>query len=161
MSNFPITKKGHEKLLEEIKSLKVHERPAVIQAIAEAREFGDLSENAEYHAAREKQSMIEGRILDLEDKVARSEIIDVMKLSGDVIKFGATVTLIDEDTDEQSSYVIVGEYEADISRRRISISSPIAKALIGKKAGDLVEVITPRGSKSYEVVSVEYKEIEL
>lgn len=161
MSNFPITKKGHEKLLEEIKFLKIHERPAIIQAIAEAREFGDLSENAEYHAAREKQSMVEGKILDLEDKLARSEIIDISKLSGDVIKFGASVALIDEDTDERTSYVIVGEYEADISKRRISISSPIAKALIGKKTGDFVEVITPRGSKSYEVVSVGYKEIDL
>jgi len=161
MSSFPITKKGHEKLTQEIKTLKHVDRPAVIEAIADAREFGDLSENAEYHAAREKQSMIEGRILDLEDKVARSDIIDVSKLSGDTIKFGATVSLIDEDTDDEVSYVIVGEYEADISKKRISIASPIAKALIGKKIKDLVEVITPRGSKSYEVLDVKYQEIDL
>lgn len=161
MSSFPITKKGHEKLTQEIRTLKHVDRPAVIEAIADAREFGDLSENAEYHAAREKQSMIEGRILDLEDKVARADIIDVTKLSGDIIKFGATVRLIDEDTEEEVSYIIVGEYEADISKKRISIASPIAKALIGKKTQDLVEVITPRGSKSYEVLDVKYQEIDL
>lgn len=161
MSNFPITKKGHDKLIQEIKNLKHIDRPAVIEAIAEAREFGDLSENAEYHAAREKQSMIEGRILDLEDKVARADIIDISKLSGDSIKFGATVKLIDEDTDDEVSYVIVGEYEADISKKRISIASPIAKALIGKKPKDFVEVVTPRGSKSYEVIDVKYQEFDL
>jgi transcription elongation factor GreA len=161
MSNFPITKKGHDKLVQEIKTLKHVDRPAIIEAIAEAREFGDLSENAEYHAAREKQSMIEGRILDLEDKVARSEIIDISKLSGDSIKFGATVKLIDEDTEDEVSYIIVGEYEADISKKRISIASPIAKALIGKKTQDFVEVVTPRGSKSYEVIDVKYEEFDL
>lgn len=161
MSNFPITKKGHDKLMQEIKTLKHVDRPAIIEAIAEAREFGDLSENAEYHAAREKQSMIEGRILDLEDKVARSEIIDISKLSGDSIKFGATVKLIDEDTEDEVSYIIVGEYEADISKKRISIASPIAKALIGKKAKDFVEVVTPRGSKSYEVIDIKYQEFDL
>lgn len=161
MSSFPITKKGHEKLIQEIKTLKHIDRPAVIEAIAEAREFGDLSENAEYHAAREKQSMIEGKILDLEDKVARADIIDVSKLSGNTIKFGATVRLIDEDTEDEVSYIIVGEYEADISKKRISIASPIAKALIGKQPQDLVEVITPRGSKSYEVLDVQYQEIDL
>ena len=161
MSNFPITKKGHDKLVQEIKTLKHVDRPAIIEAIAEAREFGDLSENAEYHAAREKQSMIEGRILDLEDKVARSEIIDISKLAGDSIKFGATVNLIDEDTEDEVSYIIVGEYEADISKKRISIASPIAKALIGKKIQDFVEVVTPRGSKSYEVIDVKYEEFDL
>mgnify|MGYP003423509270 CR=1 FL=1 len=161
MSNFPITKKGHDKLVQEIKTLKHVDRPAIIEAIAEAREFGDLSENAEYHAAREKQSMIEGRILDLEDKVARSEIIDISKLAGDSIKFGATVKLIDEDTEDEVSYIIVGEYEADISKKRISIASPIAKALIGKKIQDFVEVVTPRGSKSYEVIDVKYEEFDL
>ncbi len=161
MSSFPITKQGYDKLVNEIKSLKHVERPSVIQAIADAREFGDLSENAEYHAAREKQSMIEGRIIDLEDKLARAEIINLNKLSGDVIKFGATIKLIDEDTEEEVSYVIVGEYESDISKKRISIASPISKALIGKKPGDIVEVVTPKGSKCYEVLEVTYKEIDL
>lgn len=161
MSNFPITQKGYDKLVQEIKILKHVERPAVIQAIADAREFGDLSENAEYHAAREKQSMIEGRIIDLEDKLARAEIINLSKLSGEVIKFGASIKLIDEDTEEEVNYVIVGEYEADISNKRISIASPISKALIGKKPGDLVEVVTPRGTKYYEVLEVAYRDIEL
>lgn len=161
MSNFPITQKGYDKLVREIKLLKHVERPIVIQAISDAREFGDLSENAEYHAAREKQSMIEGRIIDLEDKLARAEIINLSKLSGDVIKFGAYIKLIDEDTEEEVNYTIVGEYEADISNKRISIASPISKALIGKKPGDLVEVITPRGTKYYEVLEVAYKEIDL
>lgn len=161
MSKFPITKKGHIRLLEEIKFLKHTERPAIIEAIASAREFGDLSENAEYHAAREKQSMVEGRILDLEDKVARSEVIDISKLDGKTIKFGATVKLVDQDSDEEVIYMIVGEYEADISKRLISIASPIAKALIGKTVNDLVEVITPKGSKGYEVLDVLYNDIEL
>lgn len=161
MSKFPITKKGHAKLMQEIKDLKHIDRPAVIEAIASAREFGDLSENAEYHAAREKQSMIEGRILDLEDKLARADIIDTSKLSGNSIKFGATVTLIDEDTDEEVTYKIVGEYEADISKKMVSVASPISKALIGKSANDMVEVITPKGSKSYEVLAVKYEEFDL
>lgn len=161
MSNFPITQKGYDKLVQEIKNLKHVERPSVIQAIADAREFGDLSENAEYHAAREKQSMIEGRIIDLEDKLARADIINLSKLSGDVIKFGASIKLIDEDSEEEVNYIIVGEYEADIAKKRISIASPISKALIGKKPGDLVEVVTPRGTKSYEVLDVVYKEIDL
>lgn len=161
MSKFPITKKGHEKLTIELKSLKQVDRPAVIEAIAEAREFGDLSENAEYHAAREKQSMIEGKILDLEDKVARAEVIDTTKLSGKVIKFGAKIELIDDDTEEELYYEVVGEYEADLNKKRISISSPIARALIGKSAGDIVEVQTPRGSKCYEVVSVEYGDLDI
>ena len=161
MTKFPITIKGFEKLEQEIKHLKHVERPNIIEAISVAREFGDLSENAEYHAAREKQSFVEGRILDLEDKLARAEVIDITKLDGNTIKFGATVSLIDDETEEESVYCIVGEYEADITKKRVSIASPIAKALIGKGAGDIVEVATPRGSKSYEVLSVEYKEIEL
>lgn len=158
---FPITKKGFENLEQEIKYLKYTERPKTIEAIATAREFGDLSENAEYHAAREKQGFIEGRILDLEDKMARAEVIDPAKLSGNSIKFGATVKLIDDETEEEVTYHIVGEYEADITKKRISIASPIAKALIGKTIGDIVKVLTPKGSKSYEVIEVEYKEVEL
>jgi transcription elongation factor GreA len=144
-------------LVEELKQLKTIERPAIIRAIAEAREHGDLSENAEYHAARERQSFIEGRVLELEDKISRAEIIDVSKLSGKVIKFGATVTLIDEDTDEKSAYQIVGEDEADIKSKRLAITAPLARALVGKKVGDQVEVTTPGGSKSYEIAKVQFK----
>lgn len=154
---FPITQPGYERLVEEIKQLKTVERPAIIQAIATARELGDLSENAEYSAAREKQSFIEGRVLELEDKLARAEIIDISLLSGPQIKFGATVTLLDIETDEKVTYKIVGEYEADINKRLVSIVSPIARALIGKKVGDSVEVTTPRGSKDYDILTVEYK----
>jgi transcription elongation factor GreA len=161
MSKFPITKQGYEKLEQEIKHLKHVERPQVIQAIAEAREFGDLSENAEYHAAREKQSFIEGRIIDLEDKMARADIIDIAKLTGPVIKFGATVTLLDDDIEEEITYRIVGEYEANITKKLVSIASPIARALIGKTKGDFVEVSTPKGSKSYEVLDVKYSELVL
>jgi len=161
MSKFPITQKGYEKLEQEIRDLKYIERPKIAQEIAAAREFGDLSENAEYHAAREKQSFAEGRILDLEDKMARAEIIEIKKLSGDVVKFGATVMLVDCDTDEEVEYIIVGEYEADISRRRISIVSPIAKSLIGKKVGDFVEAHTPRGEKEYEILSVQFEEFAI
>jgi transcription elongation factor GreA len=160
MSKFPISKKGFEKLEQELKHLKHVERPSVIEAIATAREFGDLSENAEYHAAREKQSFIEGRIIDLEDKMARSEQIDISKLSGDTIKFGATVELIDDETEEVVTYNIVGEYEADITKKRVSIASPIAKALIGKLVGDIVEVSTPKGSKSYEVIKIKYIDLD-
>lgn len=160
MERFPITEKGHKKLLEEIKILKTVERPAVIQAIAEARELGDLSENAEYHAAREKQGFIEGRIIDLEDKSARAEVIDTSKFSGPKIKFGATVDLIDEETDDKFHYIIVGDYEADISKKLISLSSPIAKALIGKQEGESVEVVTPKGIKTYEIVKVRYLDTE-
>jgi transcription elongation factor GreA len=160
MRKFPITKKGFTKLEQEIKNLKHIERPRVIEAIATAKEFGDLSENAEYHAAREKQSFIEGRILDLEDKMARSDIIDITKLSGKSIKFGATVKLLDDETEEMVTYHIVGEYEADLTKKRISIISPIAKALIGKSIGDIVEVSTPKGYKSYEVIEVNYTELE-
>jgi transcription elongation factor GreA len=157
MNKIPMTADGYGRLEEELKQLKTIERPAIIRAIAEAREHGDLSENAEYHAARERQSFIEGRVLELEDKISRAEIIDVSKLSGKVIKFGATVTLIDEDTDEKSAYQIVGEDEADIKSKRLAITAPLARALVGKKVGDQVEVTTPGGSKSYEIAKVQFK----
>ncbi len=157
MAKIPMTAEGYNRLEEELKHLKHVERPAVIQAIAEARDHGDLSENAEYHAARERQSFIEGRVGELEDKIARAEIIDVSKLSGKQVMFGATVTLVDEDTDEKSSYQIVGADEADINKKRLSITSPLARALIGKTTGDNVEVTTPDGSKSYEIVRVAFK----
>ena len=157
MNKIPMTADGYGRLEEELKQLKTIERPAIIRAIAEAREHGDLSENAEYHAARERQSFIEGRVLELEDKISRAEIIDVSKLSGKVIKFGATVTLIDEDTDEKSAYQIVGEDEAEIKSKRLAITAPLARALVGKKVGDQVEVTTPGGSKSYEVAKVQFK----
>ncbi|MDE2029965.1 MAG: transcription elongation factor GreA [Alphaproteobacteria bacterium] len=152
----PMTKLGYERLEEELKTLKSVERPAVIKAIAEAREHGDLSENAEYTAAREKQSFIEGRIQELEDKISRAEIIDVSALSGKDIKFGATVTLIDDDTEEKVTYQIVGEDESDIKAGLLSISSPLARALINKTVGDTVEVVTPKGGKGYEVAKVAY-----
>jgi transcription elongation factor GreA len=161
MAKFPITNKGFEKLEQELKHLKHVERPKTTQDIATAREFGDLSENAEYDAAREKQAFVEGRILHFEDIMARAEIIDISKLSGDSIKFGATVTLIDDEIEENVTYIIVGEYEADITKKRISIASPLAKALIGKSIGDVVEVITPKGLKSYEVLEIKYEELEL
>ena len=154
IEKMPITAAGLHRLQEELRHLKTTERPAVIRAIAEAREHGDLSENAEYHAARERQSFIEGRVMELEDKLSRAEVIDVSKLSGDAVTFGATITLADEDTDEEVRYQIVGAEEADIAQGRLSITAPLARALIGKKVGDSVEVTTPRGSKSYEVVKV-------
>ncbi len=157
MTKIPMTADGYSRLEEELKQLKTIERPAIIRAIAEAREHGDLSENAEYHAARERQSFIEGRVLELEDKISRAEIIDVSKLSGKVVKFGATVTLIDEDTDEKSAYQIVGEDEADIKSKRLAITAPLARPLVGKKVGDQVEVTTPGGSKSYEIAKVQFK----
>lgn len=156
MEKFPITAAGVARLEAELRNLKYTERPAVIQAIATARELGDLSENAEYHAAREKQSFIEGKVIELEDKLARAEVIDVSKLSGKVIKFGAKVTLIDEDTDQESTYQIVGEYEADINKGLISIISPLARALIGKSEGDHIEVIIPKGTRAYEIMQVVY-----
>ena len=161
MEKFPITQQGYDKLEKEIKQLKHVERPAIIEAIATAREFGDLSENAEYHAAREKQSFMEGRILDLEDKFSRAEIIDTSKLSADSVKFGATVKLIDDDTEEESIYHVVGEYEADITKRRISTKSPLAKALIGKAVGDIVEVTTPKGGKAFEIVEISFEHFKL
>jgi transcription elongation factor GreA len=157
MEKVPMTQTGYDRLQEELKNLRTVERPSIIQAIASAREHGDLSENAEYHAARERQSFIEGRINELEDKVSRAQIIDVSKLDGDMVKFGATVTVADEETDEESTYQIVGELEADIASGLLSVTSPMARAVIGKSVGDSVEVSTPRGVKDYEIVKVEYK----
>jgi transcription elongation factor GreA len=155
MEKIPMTRGGFDALDVELRTLKSVERPAVIRAIAEAREHGDLSENAEYHSAREKQSFIEGRIKELEGLLSLAEVIDPTKLSGS-IKFGATVVLVDEDTDEERKYQIVGESEADIERGLLNIRSPLARALIGKDAGDSVEVKTPGGDRNYEVVSVRY-----
>jgi transcription elongation factor GreA len=152
----PMTAVGYHRLEAELKQLKTIERPQVIKAIAEARQHGDLSENAEYHAARERQSFIEGRLMELEDKIARAEVIDPAKLTGKTVKFGATVTLVDEDTDESSTYQIVGEDEADISKGRLAITAPLSRALIGKTVGDNVEVHTPKGEKAYEIVKVKF-----
>ena len=157
MEKMPITADGLTRMEAELKNLKTVERPNVIKAIAEARAHGDLSENAEYSAAREKQSFIEGRIKELEDKTSRAEVIDVAALSGDTIKFGATILLVDEETDEESTYQIVGEYEADLKTGRISITAPIARALIGKSVGDSIEVNTPKGAKNYEILKIKYK----
>ena len=157
MDKIPMTGEGLQRLQDELKHLKTIERPNIIRAIAEARDHGDLSENAEYHAARERQSFIEGRVAELEDKIARAEVIDVSKLSGKQVMFGATITVIDEDTDEKNSYQIVGPDEADVKAKRLSITSPLARAVIGKKVGDTVEVTTPNGSKSYEIVKVAFK----
>ncbi|MFO1237332.1 MAG: transcription elongation factor GreA [Alphaproteobacteria bacterium] len=156
MEKVPMTGPGFVKLEEEIRNLKHVERPAVIRAIAEARAHGDLSENAEYHAAKERQGFIEGRILELEDIVARAQVIDPAKLSGKAVKFGATVTVVDEDTDKEATYQIVGDLEADLKQKRISISSPLARALIGKAVGDSVEVAAPGGAKSYEILKVKF-----
>ncbi len=153
----PMTSSGFDRLQEELKHLKSHERPSVIKAIAEAREHGDLSENAEYHAAKERQGFIEGRIAELEDKLGRAEIINVSAITGTDIKFGATVTLIDEDTEEEATYQIVGSDESDIKRGLLSVTAPLARALIGKKKGDTVEVSTPSGGKSYEITGVAFK----
>ena len=155
MDKAPMTRQGYDALNAELKDLKSVQRPGVIRAIAEAREHGDLSENAEYHAARERQSFIEGRIKELEGMISRAEVIDPARLSG-AIKFGATVKLIDEDTEEEKTYQIVGEAEADISNGKLNIRSPLARALIGKDVGDSVEVMTPGGGKAYEVVDVNY-----
>ena len=151
-----MTAQGYSSLEEELRQRQQVERPRIIQAIAEARSHGDLSENAEYHAAKEAQSLNEGRIAELEDKLSRAEVIDVSKLSGTTVMFGATVTLIDEDTDEKKVYQIVGESEADVKSGRVSITSPTARALIGKKVGDTVEVNTPGGGKSYEILKVAF-----
>ena len=156
MNKIPMTVEGFNRLHEELKRLKSTDRPAIIRAIAEARTHGDLAENAEYHAARERQSFIEGRLAELEDKIARAEVIDVSKLSGSIVKFGATVTLSDEETEEEQTFRIVGEDEADIRNGMLSVTSPLARALIGKSEGDSVEVSTPRGNKSYEVVAVAF-----
>jgi transcription elongation factor GreA len=157
MEKIPMTPEGYARLEGELKHLKAVERPAVIKAISEARDHGDLSENAEYHAARERQSFIEGRVAELEDKIARAEVIDVTKLSGKVIKFGAKVTLADEDSGDEATYQIVGAEEADVEKGRLSVTSPLARALIGKQTGDSVEVTTPRGSKAYEIIKVRYR----
>ena len=155
MEKIPMTKSGHSDLEVELKQLKTIERPAIIKAIAEAREHGDLSENAEYHSAREKQSFVEGRIKDIEGILSRAEVIDPAVLTGN-IKFGAIVTLLDEDTDEEKTWQIVGEHEANIEAGLLNIKSPIARALIGKEEGDSVEFRAPGGKKSYEVVSITY-----
>ncbi len=156
MDKIPLTRGGYAALNAELKTLKSVERPAVIRAIAEAREHGDLSENAEYHAAREKQGFIETRIKELESIIGRADVIDPERLNGS-IKFGATVTLVDEDTEEEKVYQIVGEPEADISNGRLNVASPLARALIGKEEGDSIEVRTPGGEKAYEVLSISYK----
>ncbi|MEL6572617.1 MAG: transcription elongation factor GreA [Pseudomonadota bacterium] len=156
MEKIPLTQAGFDKLDAELKQLKTDDRPAIIRAIAEAREHGDLSENAEYHSAKEKQSFIEGRIKELEGVISLADIIDPTKLSG-TVKFGATVTVADEDTDEEKTYQIVGEYEADIEQGRLNMKSPIARALIGKDVGDSAEVKTPGGEKYYEILEIAYK----
>ena len=155
MEKIPLTRSGYAALDAELKRLKSQERPAIIRAIAEAREHGDLSENAEYHSAREKQSFVEGRIRELEGIIGLADIIDPAQLSGPV-KFGATVTVVDEDTEEERTYQIVGEPEADVERGRLNMKSPLARALIGRAEGDSVEVRTPRGERSYEVVRIAY-----
>ena len=151
-----MTGEGYTSLDEELKRLKTQERPSVIAAISEARQHGDLSENAEYHAAKERQGWIEGRIAEIEDKIARAQVIDVSRLSGKQVKFGATVSVIDEDTEEAARYQIVGEHEADVKSGKISLSSPLSRAMIGKEVGDVVEVFTPGGVKAYEIVKVEW-----
>ena len=156
MEKIPMTPDGFTRLEGELKRLKTVERPAIIRAIADAREHGDLTENAEYHAARERQSFVEGRVAELEDVISRAEVIDTTKLSGDVVRFGANVVVADEDTDDETAYLIVGSHEADIAAGRLSVTSPLARALIGKSVGDVVEVTTPRGHKAYEIVSVAY-----
>jgi len=156
MEKVPMTSAGYKMLQDELKERTAVERPRIVEAIAEARAHGDLSENAEYHAAKEAQSLNEGRISELEDKLSRAEVIDVTKLSGDIVKFGATVTLIDEDTEEEKKYMIVGDVESDVKQNKVSISSPIARALIGKTVGDSVEVSAPGGARSYEVVEVRF-----
>ena len=156
MEKIPMTASGFRGLEEELNQLKNVDRHEIIKAIAEARAHGDLSENAEYHAAKEKQSFIEGRVMELEDQIGRAEVIDISKLSGKTIKFGATVTLVDEDTDAERKYQIVGDVESDAKKGRISLSSPIARALIGKSKGDTVEVAAPGGARSYEILKVEF-----
>ena len=156
MERIPMTADGYKALEVELNQLKNVDRHEIIKAIAEARAHGDLSENAEYHAAKERQSFIEGRVIELEDYIGRADVIDISKLSGNTVKFGATVTLVDEDTDAKRKYQIVGDFEADATRGRISISSPIARALIGKSKGDTVEVAAPGGARSYEILKVEF-----
>jgi transcription elongation factor GreA len=157
MEKLPMTAAGYAVLEDELRHRQQVERPRIIQQITDARTHGDLSENAEYHAAKESQSLNEGRIAELEDRLARAEVIDVSKLSGDTIKFGATVTLVDEDTEEKKVWQIVGEPEADAKRGRISITSPLARALIGKTKGASVEVVAPGGAKAYEIKKIEWR----
>lgn len=156
MEKVPMTPTGYAGLEEELKKLKSTDRPEIIKAIAEAREHGDLSENAEYHSARERQSFIEGRVIELEGLISRADVIDPSKLSGDTIKFGASVKLVDEDTEEEKTYQIVGEVEANIEAGRLNINSPLARALISKEVGDSVEVSTPSGGRCYEVLEISY-----
>ena len=156
MEKLPMTADGLTRLEDELRRLKTEERPAIIRALAEAREHGDFAENAEYQAARERQSFIEGRLAQVEDIISRADVIDTSKLSGDVVRFGASVHLADEDTDEETTYRIVGSHEADIAAGRLSVTSPLGHALIGKSIGDSVEVMTPRGSKAYEIIKVSY-----
>ena len=151
-----MTGEGYNVLDEELRRLKTQERPSVIAAIGEARQHGDLSENAEYHAAKDRQGWIEGRIAEIEDKIARAQVIDVSKLSGKQVKFGATISVVDEDTEEEARYQIVGEHEADVKSGKISLTSPLSRAVIGKEVGDVVEVNTPGGVKAYEILKVEW-----
>jgi len=157
MEKVPMTAAGYKRLQEELKALKTVERPGIIEAIAVAREHGDLSENAEYHAARERQGFIEGRIAELEDLTKNAQVIDISTMSGKVVRFGAKVTLADEETDDTSTYQIVGEVESDIKRGLLSIKAPLARAMIGREAGDTVEVDSPSGVRYYEIVKVKYK----
>jgi transcription elongation factor GreA len=157
MEKVPMTEQGYATMLENVKFMKSVERPRIIKAIEEARAHGDLSENAEYHAAKEAQGWNETKVQELEDRLSRAEVIDPTKLSGETVMFGARLTLIDEDTEAEVKYQIVGDFEADVKQGRISISSPIARALIGKKKGDSIEVNTPGGGKSYEIVKVQWK----
>ncbi len=157
MERVPMTADGYQRLEVELKKLKSEERPAVIKAISEAREHGDLSENAEYHAARERQSFIEGRVRELEDKISRAQVIDISKMSGETIKFGATITLADEETDQEATYQIVGVDESEIGQGLLSVTAPLARAVMNKAVGDSVTVDTPGGSRDYEIVSVEYR----
>jgi transcription elongation factor GreA len=156
MEKVPMTARGYAALDAELRKLKTVERPAIIEAISEAREHGDLSENAEYHSARERQSFIEGRIKEIEGLISRADVIDPLKVAGDTIKFGATVRLVDADTDEEKTFQIVGEVEADVEHGKLNIKSPLARALIGKSVGDSVEVMTPGGGRCYEVLGVDY-----
>ncbi len=157
MERVPMTVEGYAAIEEELQRLKSVERPRIIQAIAEARAHGDLSENAEYHAAKEAQGLNEAKVAELEDKLGRADVVDPKSLSGDTVKFGATLTLEDEDTEDKVKYKIVGEFEADVKAGKVSITSPIARALIGKAQGDVVEVTTPRGARSYEILKIEWK----
>ena len=157
MEKVPMTTEGYKKLEAELQRLKVEERPRIIQQIADAREHGDLSENAEYHAAKDAQGLNEAKVAEIEDKIGRAEVIDTSKLRGNTVKFGATVALEDEDSGDKVKYKIVGEHEANVRDGKISINSPIARALIGKSKGDSAEVTTPKGTRSYEILKIEYK----